>query len=76
GSFFKNSKTIDLNNDTIEFLQEMHNTLLTINNQSGIGPRVIKHIDYYLKNIPNYNDILSYGEGLDFQVIQRILSKI
>ncbi|HHA7021205.1 TPA: McrB family protein [Staphylococcus aureus] len=75
-SFFKNSKTIDLDNDTIDFLQEMHNTLLNINNQSGIGPRVIKHIDYYLKNIPNYEGILSYGEGLDFQVIQRILSKI
>ncbi|EII2008308.1 hypothetical protein LG050_002459, partial [Staphylococcus pseudintermedius] len=41
-----------------------------------IGPRVIKHIDYYLKNIPNYKDILSCGEGLDFQVIQRILSKV
>lgn len=75
-SFFKNSKTIDLDNDTIEFLQEIHNILLTINNQSGIGPRVIKHIDYYLKNIPNYEGVLSYGEGLDFQVIQRILSKI
>ncbi|MCG9803882.1 McrB family protein [Staphylococcus argenteus] len=75
-SFFKNSKTIDLDNDTIEFLQEIHNILLTINNQSGIGPRVIKHIDYYLKNIPNYGGVLSYGEGLDFQVIQRILSKI
>lgn len=75
-SFFKNNKTIDLDNDTIEFLQEIHNILLTINNQSGIGPRVIKHIDYYLKNIPNYEGVLSYGEGLDFQVIQRILSKI
>ncbi|HCT0301419.1 TPA: AAA family ATPase, partial [Staphylococcus pseudintermedius] len=74
--FINNSKTIDLNSETIEFLQEMHNALSNINSQSGIGPRVIKHIDYYLKNIPNYKDILSCGEGLDFQVIQRILSKV
>lgn len=75
-NFFKNTKTIDLNNDTIKFLQAMHDELLTINNQSGIGPRVIKHIDYYLKNIPKFNNILNYGEGLDYQVVQRILSKV
>lgn len=75
-SFFKNSKTIDLDDNTIEFLQKVHNILLTINSQSGIGPRVIKHIDYYLKNIPNYEDILDDGEGLDYQVVQRVLSKV
>lgn len=75
-SFFKNTKTIDLDEKTIEFLQKTHNLLLTINSQSGIGPRVIKHIDYYLKNIPNFEGILSYGDGLDYQVVQRVLSKV
>ncbi|OEK79677.1 hypothetical protein AST03_06855 [Staphylococcus equorum] len=75
-SFFKSSKTIDLHNSVIEFFQDLHNILMTVNNQSGIGPRVIKHIDYYLKNIPKYNNILSNGEGLDYQVVQRVLTKV
>lgn len=65
-----------MSQDNAEFLQELHNELVKVNPQIGIGPRVVKHIDYYLKNIPNESEVLSDDIGFDFQLSQRVLSKV
>lgn len=74
--FCKESSEINLSQDNAEFLQELHNELVKVNPQIGIGPRVVKHIDYYLKNIPDESKVLSDDIGFDFQLSQRVLSKV
>lgn len=74
--FCKESSEINLSQDNVDFLQELHNELVKVNPQIGIGPRVVKHIDYYLKNIPNESEVLNNNIGFDFQLSQRVLSKV
>ncbi|WP_394877501.1 McrB family protein [Mammaliicoccus lentus] len=74
--FYNSNKTIELDIKVIEFLQELHNLLMEINSQSGIGPRVIRQIDSYIKNIPKNEGVLNENEALDLQIVQRILSKV
>ena len=63
---------------TREFLWEMHTLLHTMNASLGVGPRIVKSIEAYLRNIPECENeyALSVQEGLDYQVAQRILTKI
>lgn len=75
-SFVNNDKAIAFDENIINFLQEFHNLLTTIHDQFGIGPRVIKQIDSYLKNIPDNQDSLTFEKGLDLQIVQRILTKL
>lgn len=74
--FYNSNKFIELEDNVIEFLQKLHNLLLEINSQSGIGPRVIRQIDSYIKNLPKNDGILNEQEALDLQIVQRILSKV
>ena len=61
-----------------EFLWGMHLLLNEVNSNLGVGPRIVKSIEMYLRNIPECESefALSEREGLDYQVMQRILTKI
>ena len=61
-----------------EFLWKTHTLLHEMNANLGVGPRILKSIEAYLRNIPECDNeyVLSIQEGLDFQVAQRVLTKI
>ena len=61
-----------------ELLWQMHLVLHGINGNLGVGPRIVKSIESYLRNLPEIQTdyALSIGEGLDYQIAQRILTKI
>lgn len=61
-----------------EFLWKIHTLLHGINANLGVGPRIVKSIETYLKNLPDCKTeySLSIQEGVDYQVRQRILTKI
>jgi hypothetical protein len=63
---------------TREFLWDMHMLMHSINANLGVGPRIVKSVEAYLRNLPKIDDefALSVSEGLDYQVTQRILTKI
>lgn len=61
-----------------ELLWQMHLILHQINSNLGVGPRIVKSIEAYLRNLPEISNeyALSISEGLDYQITQRILTKI
>ena len=61
-----------------EFLWEMHLLLHRTNANLGVGPRIVKSIEAYLRNLPEGDTEyeLSEGEGLDYQIAQRVFTKI
>lgn len=61
-----------------ELLWQMHKLLHGINANLGVGPRIVKSIESYLRNLPELQTdyALSIGEGLDYQISHRILTKI
>lgn len=76
---FKNFKNTNPTNSLTQKEKEMFWKLhLAINSKDknvGIGWRILKQIDEYLKNLPMQND-LSRREAIDIQLVQRVLSKI
>ncbi|WP_462411707.1 McrB family protein [Neobacillus sp. Marseille-QA0830] len=74
-SFRNNSQEIQMNELELSVLWEVHEELQKINKNSGVGPRVVRQIDMYLKNLPN-TPILSRKEAFDLQVVQRVLTKV
>lgn len=75
-NYLNNDKDIELNENELNFFQELHDLLSDVKSQMGIGPRVIKQIDLYLKNIPKNNEVLIKKNGIDLQLVQRVISKI
>ncbi|MBM7565257.1 McrB family protein [Paenibacillus sacheonensis] len=73
--FKKQESTLSLSDDELELLWAIHETMQKESRNLGIGPRVIKQIDQYLKNLPN-NSYLGREEAFDIQVVQRILTKL
>ncbi len=67
--------SISLSDEEADFLWEMHRQLQDCSRNLGIGPRVVRQIDYYLKNLPA-NPYLSRREALDLQIVQRVLTKL
>lgn len=59
----------------LEFFWELHKIINEYNRHVGIGWRIIKQIDEYLKNIPVHSPIKK-DEAIDLQIVQRILTKI
>jgi len=61
-----------------EFLWEIHILLHNTNPNLGVGPRIVKSIEAYLRNLPKGDSkyVLSDQEGIDYQVAQRVLTKI
>lgn len=73
---FKNKKdSMDLTEPELSFLWDLHTELQKVNRQIGIGPRIVRQIDKYLKNLPE-TPILDRKEAFDIQIVQRILTKI
>lgn len=72
----KNQSTaFELTEAEIDFFWSLHQELQNLSTKLGIGPRVIRQIDAYLKNIPK-NGVLTRAEALDLQVVQRVLTKV
>lgn len=59
-------------------LWELHQLFMENGVNSGVGPRVVVKMEEYLSNIPNEfgEDMLEFGEAIDIQVAQRILTKV
>lgn len=73
---YKNAQSeITLNDRELEFLNKLNNKINNVNKNIGIGFRIIKQIDTYLKNIPE-NTALTIKEGWDLQILQRVLTKV
>lgn len=67
--------SFDLSTRETEFLTKLHELINKENKNLGVGYRIVRQIDVYLKNIPN-GDWFSRSEGFDLQVLQRIMTKI
>lgn len=74
-SFQNNNQEIHMKEKELEFLWEIHTQLQKVNKNLGTGPRIVRQIDMYLKNLPNSN-IYTREEAFDKQVVQRILTKV
>lgn len=74
--FVKDSNQITLTDEEIEFFQKLHNLLVSVNRQIGIGPRIIKQINKYLINVPINLEEYERNKAFDKQIVQRILTKI
>lgn len=73
--FKKQESVVSLTDDEIRLLWKLHTEMQKENKNLGIGPRVVKQIDHYLKNLPS-NTFLSREDAFDMQVVQRILTKL
>lgn len=73
--FTNTNDAIDLKDEEVDFLWQLHLSLAETDERFGIGPRVVRQIDYYLKNIPSG---FSFGrrEAFDLQIVQRVMTKI
>ncbi|WP_026691862.1 McrB family protein [Peribacillus kribbensis] len=74
-SFRNNDREIQLSNNELELLWEIHQELQSVNKNIGAGPRIVRQIDMYLKNLPN-SEILSRQDAVDLQIVQRIMTKV
>lgn len=66
---------IQLNERELGFLEELHTMLQAVNKNLGVGFRVVRQMDAYLKNLPARH-ALQRDEAFDLQVVQRILTKL
>lgn len=69
-------KQIDLTDRELMFFDEIHKKINQVNKNIGIGYRIIKQIDLYIKNLPPQEEMISKGEAIDLQLVQRVLTKI
>jgi energy-coupling factor transporter ATP-binding protein EcfA2 len=73
---FKNkNRNLDLLPDEIDFLWELHCELQKVNKQMGVGQRIVRQMDAYLKNLPELTEF-TREDALDLQIVQRILTKV
>lgn len=63
-----------LTEEELSFLQELFTIFKQVNGK-GFGYRVVRQINNYLKLLPE-TPYLSRGEAFDFQIVQRILTKL
>lgn len=73
--FKKQEGPVSLTDEELNFLWDLHLLMQNENKNLGIGPRVVKQIDHYLKNLPR-NKYFERKEAFDLQVVQRILTKL
>lgn len=74
-SFRNKNREIQMTEKELEFIWEIHTQLQNVNKNLGAGPRIVRQIDMYLKNLP-VNNSLTREESFDKQVVQRILTKV
>jgi hypothetical protein len=72
---FKNtSDTFQLLEREVEFLERLHEALNESRGQ-GIGHRIVRQIDAYMKNLPD-TPVLDRKTAFDLQIVQRIMTKV
>lgn len=61
-----------------ELLWKLHELLHSMNANLGVGPRILVRVESYMRNIPEaFKEFeLTASEALDYQLAQRILTKI
>lgn len=74
-SFRNSNRDIQLDENELELLWEIHQELQSVNKNLGAGPRIVRQIDMYLKNLP-ICDALSRQDAIDLQIVQRIMTKV
>lgn len=74
-SFRDKNRDIQMNERELELLWEIHTELQKVNKNLGAGPRIVRQIDMYLKNLPQ-SDTYTREEAVDKQIVQRILTKV
>lgn len=72
---FRKTGDIELTEEELKFLDELNDSFYESGIMCGIGFRVAKQLDNYLKNIPDKINF-TRKEGIDVQTVQRILTKI
>ncbi|MDF2947228.1 MAG: family ATPase [Bacillales bacterium] len=73
---FRNQEwKIQLSERELDFLWSLHGLMNRVNRNLGIGPRIIRQIDLYMKNVPE-NLYLNRGEAFDLQIVQRVITKV
>lgn len=68
-------RAISLSDKEIAFLSDLDALLDETKTDGGIGFRILRQIDDYLKNIPQGAG-LTHGEAFDLQIAQRVLTKL
>ncbi|MDM5326284.1 AAA family ATPase [Neobacillus sp. CF12] len=69
------NKEIHMQDHELALLWEVHTELQKVNKNLGAGPRIVRQIDMYLKNLPN-SEHFTRAEAFDKQIVQRILTKV
>ncbi len=72
---FRKRGEVELTARELEFLDALNEAFRKSGVQCGIGFRIAGQLDRYLKNIP-MNEDFDREEGLDCQMVQRILTKL
>lgn len=76
-AFIHQNKNMVLTESELEFLWDVHNTLQKASATIGIGPRIVKQIDNYIKNLSDLKNCpIDRKKAFDLQFSQRILPKI
>ncbi|MGN7396006.1 McrB family protein [Peribacillus frigoritolerans] len=74
-SFKNQQRPLALTEREVDFLWAIHEEIQIAKQSMGIGPRIIRQIDRYLKNLPIQGS-LSRKEAFDLQLVQRIWTKL
>jgi hypothetical protein len=74
-SFRKKNRDIHMKEKELALLWDIHTELQKVNKNMGVGPRIVRQMDLYLKNLPESNNY-TREEAFDKQIVQRILTKV
>ncbi|MFD3448220.1 McrB family protein [Microbacteriaceae bacterium 4G12] len=74
-SFRNTDESLQLSERELDLLWDIHTEMKATDAKTGIGPRIVRQMNCYLKNLP-YNSYLSREEALDLQLVQRVLTKV
>lgn len=76
-AFMNRRKKMELKKEELELLWAIHSALQEVSSTLGIGPRIVKQIDSYMKNLSDVKDCpIDRKRALDLQIAQRVLPKI
>jgi hypothetical protein len=72
-------ENIALSDAELDFLQELHELLNSIDQQKGIGFRIVRQMDLYIRNAPVNADgfpLIDRRSMFDHQIVQRVMPKL
>ena len=65
-----------LSDKELDVLEKVHTMLINAQYDRGIGYRIVKQIEEYMRSLPKSQSILTRREAFDLQLTQRVLSKL